>query len=153
MTRTIPCPKGEVPTIQAQADALEKEFRDFSDWTERYEHIIELGQALDPLPEELRRPEFEVPGCQSQVWLVCERADDGRLCFHGHSDSLIVRGLLAVLIRLCDRQRPEDILAWDLAFLETIGLQQHLTPSRTNGFVAMWRKIQECAARAAGREP
>ena len=117
-----------------------EEFSFFDGWMERYEYIIELGRNLDGLAEEHRTDAYKVPGCQSQVWFMAERAD-GLVHFRADSDAMIVRGLIALLLRVYSDRRPEEILATPPDFFETIELGSHLSGSRANGLHAMVRRI------------
>jgi len=120
---------------EVQQDLIE-EFEFLDDWMDRYKHIIDLGKTLPQFPEEWMTDEFKVRGCQSQVWLVPEHKD-GRLTFHAASDAAIVSGLIAILLKLYSNRTPEEILATPPSFIEGIGLDEHLSPSRSNGLHAM----------------
>ncbi|MEM9425559.1 MAG: SufE family protein [Pseudomonadota bacterium] len=123
------------------------------DWEDRYRHVIELGKAMDPLPESQRIPATKVDGCASQVWLVPEisgQGSDAVFTFHGDSDAMIVRGLIAVLIALYDGLQVDDVLAVDApAELARLGLNDHLSAQRSNGLRAMIQRIRDIAAAAA----
>ncbi|MEO7323642.1 MAG: SufE family protein [Dokdonella sp.] len=139
---------------QAQA-AIAEEFAFFGDWTERYQYLIDLGRKLAPFPEALKTDEFKVHGCQSQVWLV-PGGDANRLDFQAISDSSIVSGLIALLLRVYSGRSAQEILATEPRFIETIGLAKHLSPTRSNGLSAMLATIKQYAnaarsAAAAGR--
>lgn len=122
------------------------------DWEDRYRHVIEMGKAMDPLPESQRIPATKVDGCASQVWLVPEISGQGAgatFTFRGDSDAMIVRGLIAVLIALYDGLRVEDVLAVDApAELGRLGLNDHLSAQRSNGLRAMIQRIRDIAAAA-----
>ena len=120
---------------EVQQDLIE-EFEFLDDWMDRYKHIIDLGKTLPEFPEEWMTDEFKVRGCQSQVWLVPEHKD-GLLTFHAASDAAIVSGLIAILLKLYSNRTPEEILATPPSFIEGIGLDEHLSPSRSNGLHAM----------------
>ncbi|MBA8888873.1 cysteine desulfuration protein SufE [Dokdonella fugitiva] len=128
---------------QAQA-AIAEEFAFFGDWTERYQYLIDLGRKLPPFPEALQREEFKVSGCQSQVWLV-PSGDAQRLDFQAISDSSIVSGLIALLLRVYSGRAAAEILATEPRFIETIGLARHLSPTRSNGLAAMLAKVKQYA--------
>lgn len=128
-------------------DAIIEEFSFFGDWSERYQYLIDLGRKLAPLPDALRNEQFKVVGCQSQVWLV-PSGDARHMEFRANSDSAIVSGLIALLLRVYSGRSAEQILATDADFITRIGLAQHLSPSRSNGLAAMLAKIKE-HARAA----
>ncbi len=123
-------------SIQEAQQELIEEFEFLDDWMDRYKHIIDLGKSLPPFPEDWMTDEFKVRGCQSQVWLVPEYKD-GRLTFHAMSDAAIVSGLIAILLKLYSDRTPEEILATPPSFIEGIGLDEHLSPSRSNGLHAM----------------
>ena len=113
------------------------------DWEERYRYIIELGQALPPLAPEERSADNRVHGCVSQVWLVSER-DGDTLRYRGESDAMIVRGLVAILVALYSGRPPEEIAETDaIALFDGLGLREHLSTQRSNGLVAMVRRIRE----------
>ncbi len=128
----------------AKQDIIE-EFGFFDSWTERYEYIVELGRKLPDLPEAYRTDTYKVPGCQSQVWFVA-RNEDGRIHFEADSDAMIVRGLIALLLRIYSGRQPEEILATSPQFFDRIELGSHLSGSRANGLHAMVRRIQGYAA-------
>lgn len=119
----------------------------FEDWTERYEYIISLGRHLPPLPEEYRKPENLIKGCQSQVWVGTE-VQDGKLIIHADSDSLITKGLIALFIRLLSGLTPEEVLAADMKRLDASGLREHLASTRANALTTMADTIRRHAAAA-----
>src|SRR5574337_1785874 len=119
-------------SAQAAQDAIAEEFAFFGDWTERYQYLIDLGRKLPPFPDELKRDEFKVSGCQSQVWLV-PGGDAQRLTFQAISDSAIVSGLIALLLRVYSGRSAQEILATEPRYIAEIGLAQHLSPTRSNG--------------------
>lgn len=123
-------------SIEEVQNELVEEFQFLDDWMDRYRHIIDLGKLLPPFPEEWMNDVYKVKGCQSQVWLKPETID-GRLKFHAASDAAIVSGLIAILLRLYSDRTPEEILATPPSFIEGIGLDEHLSPSRSNGLHAM----------------
>jgi cysteine desulfuration protein SufE len=127
----------------AQA-AIIDEFSFFSDWTERYQYLIDLGRKLPPFPEALRTEENKVHGCQSQVWLVAS-GDRNRLHFEAASDSAIVSGLIALLLRVYSDRPAQEIVDTQPRFIEALGLARHLSPTRNNGLAAMFKTIQEHA--------
>lgn len=127
-------------------EELQENFSFLDDWEDRYRYVIELGRELEPMDDGLKTPETKVEGCTSQVWFVRTKNDNGTLHFIGDSDAHIVRGLIAVLFILFGDKSPEDILAIDArAALGELGLDQHLSPSRTNGLFAMVGRIQDFA--------
>ena len=136
------------PTDIAGALAeLEDEFELLGDWEERYRHIIELGRELEPLSEAEHDEANKVRGCASQVWLVNEPGPAGAVHYRGDSDAHIVRGLIAILLRLFSGRRPGDILAFDApAAFERLGLTGALSAQRSNGLFAMTERIRKDAA-------
>ncbi|MGJ3230300.1 MAG: SufE family protein [Oceanicaulis sp.] len=136
-------------STQDDIDALVDEFEFLGDWEERYRYLIELGQAMDPLPEAERTEASKVQGCVSQVWVVIDQ-DGERLALRGDSDAHIVKGLVALMKRLYDRRTPDEALAIDpKAVLGRIGLAEHLSPQRSNGLASMIARIRaEAEARA-----
>lgn len=139
----------QAPTIDAELDAIEADFALFADWEERYAHVIDLGRALAPLPDAAKTEANRVRGCASQVWLQTRHVD-GRMRFVGDSDAHIVRGLVALVLRLFSDRTPEEILRFDpQAALARLGLDGALSPQRSNGLRAMIERIRrEAAARA-----
>lgn len=122
---------------------LEETFELLGDWEERYRYVIELGRELDPLTDAERTPETKVAGCASQVWLVMEPQPDGRLVWRGDSDAHIVRGLIAILLRLFSGQTPQTVLDFDApAALKRLGLSEALSSQRSNGLTAMLGRIR-----------
>ena len=130
----------------AQA-AIAEEFSFFSDWTERYQYLIDLGRKLPPFPAALQTEASKVQGCQSQVWLVAE-GDRNRLDFQAISDSAIVSGLIALLLRVYSGRSAQQILDTEPSFVEAIGLAQHLSPTRSNGLAAMLKTVKAHARQA-----
>ena len=138
-------------SIDQALDALADEFDLLGDWEERYRHVIDLGRALVPLADAERSADNKVRGCASQVWLVTERGPDGRLSFRGDSDAHIVRGLIAILLRLYSDQTATTILAFDAkAAMERLGLAGALSAQRSNGLYSMVERIRRDAAAAVG---
>ena len=131
-------------TAQQAQDAIVEEFSFFGDWTERYQYLIDLGRKLPPLPEELKTEPNKVQGCQSQVWLVAS-GDKEHLEFRAISDSAIVSGLIALLLRVYSGRSAREILDTEPRFIDTIGLAKHLSPTRSNGLAAMFSAIQDHA--------
>jgi cysteine desulfuration protein SufE len=125
-------------------DAIIDEFSFFGDWTERYQYLIDLGRKLPPFPDEWKTEENKVHGCQSQVWLVAN-GDAKRMEFKATSDSAIVSGLIALLLRVYSGRSAKDIVETSPRFVESIGLQKHLSPTRNNGLSAMFKTIQDYA--------
>ena len=132
------------PTAEAAEAQIAEEFAFFGDWTERYQYLIDLGRKLPPFPEALKTDAYKVTGCQSQVWLV-PSGDAHRLEFQATSDSAIVSGLIALLLRVYSGRPASEILATEPTFIETIGLAKHLSPTRSNGLAAMLAAIKQHA--------
>jgi len=131
----------QIKNTQIKIDTLKNEFEKFSNWEEKYNHIIKMGKSLEPLSEEFKNPELLVKGCQSQVWLKPDLNSDGKIDFKGESDSIIVQGLLALILSVYSGESPETILSTPPQFLEDLGLKKHLTPNRANGVYAMVKQI------------
>lgn len=132
---------------EVQQDLID-EFEFLDDWMDRYRHIIDLGQRLEDFPEEWMTDEFKVRGCQSQVWLVPEHKD-GLIIFHAASDAAIVSGLIAILLRIYSNRTPAEILETPPSFIEGLGLDEHLSPSRANGLHSMVQTMLKHAQAAA----
>lgn len=131
---------------QAQLDIAE-EFAFFSDWSERYQYLIDLGKQLPPFPEECKTEEHRVHGCQSMVWLVPD-GDSEKMHFTATSDSAIVSGLIALVLRVYSDRPAAEILATEPEFVQSIGLAKHLSPTRSNGLTAMLAKLKGYATQA-----
>ena len=130
---------------QAQAELVE-EFSFFDNWMDRYQYLIDLGRGLPPFPKEAMTEENKLQGCQSQVWIIASDRD-GRIEFQATSDAAIVSGLIAVLLRIYSGRKAEEILNTPVEFASKIGLDQHLSPTRSNGLAAMLKAIRGFAAR------
>jgi cysteine desulfuration protein SufE len=117
------------------------EFQSFSDWEERYKHLISMGKALAPMADEHHVETNKVKGCQSQVWLFAE-LKDGKIHYSGDSDAAIVKGIVALLLKIYSDREPDEILKLDQNFVEEIGLKQQLSMSRANGLSAMMKQMQ-----------
>jgi cysteine desulfuration protein SufE len=137
-------------TIDAAQSAIAEEFAFFGDWTERYQYLIDLGRKLPPFPDALKTDAYKVTGCQSQVWLV-PSGGANRLEFQAISDSAIVSGLIALLLRVYSGRSASEILATEPTFVEAIGLAKHLSPTRSNGLAAMLAAIKQHARGALGQ--
>lgn len=149
-------PAGKVDVALASLADIRSDFEVLDDWEDRYRYVIELGRALEPLPDALHTESNKVRGCASQVWLftTVEPAGDGppRLRFQGDSDAHIVRGLIAILFAIYDGKAADEILATDAqAVFAELGLTEHLTPQRSNGLVSMVARIQADARAATGQ--
>jgi len=132
---------------QAQSELIE-EFQFFDDWMDRYQYIIDLGRRLPEFPEEEKTDANKIRGCQSQVWFLAAMNDD-RLHFQAISDAAIVSGLIAVLLRIYNDRKPQDILDTPVDFVTALKLEQHLSPTRSNGLASMLQAIQAFAGEAA----
>jgi cysteine desulfuration protein SufE len=128
-------------TTEEIENEIVDEFSFFEDWQDKYEYLIELGKKLNELPADEHKDENKVKGCQSSVWLV-SNFDDGRIFFRADSDSTIVKGLIALLVRVLSGQTPEAILNTKLEFIDKIGLRQHLAQTRSNGLAAMIKQMK-----------
>ena len=132
-------------TIKEKEDELVGQFADIDDWMDRYAYIIDLGNALEPLPESLKTPDRLIEGCQSRVWLDAEKTADGKVVYSADSDAIIVKGIISMLIDVLSGHTPDEILADDLSFIERIGLAEHLSPTRSNGLLAMIKQMRAYA--------
>lgn len=128
--------------IQEKQQEVIEEFAMFSDWMEKYEHIIELGKDLVLIPEDQRTDENLIKGCQSRVWLHAEKNEGGKIQFSADSDAIITKGLVALVIRILNDEKPEDIVGADLYFIKEIGLGEHLSPTRSNGLASMIKQMK-----------
>ena len=128
-------------TINEIQDEVIEEFEGFSDWMDRYQLLIDLGNELDVLNEKYKTESNLIDGCQSRVWLQCDYTD-GKLVFTADSDALIVKGIIALLIRVINNHTPQEILDADLYFIDKIGLKEHLSPTRSNGLLAMVKQVR-----------
>jgi cysteine desulfuration protein SufE len=122
-------------------DEIVEDFGLFDDWTEKYQYIIELGQKMEAFPENERTEQNKIRGCQSNVWMVAENRN-GRIVYKADSDSSIVKGLAAMLVKVLSGQRAEEIVNADLKFIDDIGLSQHLAQTRANGLAAMVKQMK-----------
>lgn len=128
-------------TINEIQDEIIEEFSGLDDWMDRYSFIIELGNAVEPIEEKYRTPEYLIEGCQSRVWMVAEQVD-GQVNFRADSDAIIVKGIISLLVRVLSGHTPQEILDADLYFIRQVGLQEHLSPTRSNGLVAMVKQMR-----------
>lgn len=131
-------------TINEIQDEVIEEFADFDDWMDKYQMLIDLGNDLGTLDEKYKTEQNLIDGCQSRVWLQCDYVD-GKLVFSAESDALIVKGIIALLIRVISGHTPEEIRDAGLYFIEKIGLKDHLSPTRSNGLLAMVKQIKAYA--------
>ena len=128
-------------TINEIQDAVIEEFSSFDDWMDKYQMLIDLGNELAPLDEKYKTESNLIDGCQSRVWLQADYAD-GLVSFQAESDALIVKGIVALLIRVLSDHTPQEILDSDLYFIDRIGLRDHLSPTRSNGLLAMVKQMR-----------
>ena len=128
-------------TIDELQDEVIAEFSDFTDWMDKYQLLIDLGNELEPLDEKYKNESNLINGCQSRVWIQADY-HDGLVYFTAESDALIVKGLIALLLRVLSGHTPQEILDADLYFIEQIGLKDHLSPTRSNGLLAMVKQIK-----------
>ena len=131
--------------IEARQQELIETFEMFSDWMEKYEHLIDLGKGLEPLAETDRVDENLIKGCQSRVWLALKSNEGGRLHFTADSDAIITKGLVALTLNLLSNAPAELIATANLHSLQTIGLHEHLSPTRSNGLTSMVQQIKLAA--------
>jgi len=128
-------------TINEVQDEIVEEFSVFDDWMDKYALLIELGNSLGKLDDKYKLENNLIEGCQSRVWLQSEYVD-GRIIFHAESDAVIVKGMIALLIRLLSNRTPDEIINADLYFIDKIGLKEHLSPTRSNGLVSMVKQMK-----------
>ena len=128
-------------TINETQDEIIEEFCEVDDWVDRYQLLIDLGEEQQPLPASEKTEQNLIDGCQSRVWLVCDE-HDGLLDFRAESDALIVKGIVTLLIRVVTHHTPQEILDADLYFIDRIGLTEHLSPTRSNGLLAMIKQVR-----------
>ena len=128
-------------TINEIQDEIIEEFDMLEEWLDRYQLIIDYAKTLPPFPEEYRTKQNLIDGCQSQVWFTAS-LQDGRIVYQADSDAILVKGIAALLLRVLNNQTPKDITEADLYFIQQIGLQEHLSPTRSNGLNAMLRQMK-----------
>ena len=141
----------KMETINELQDEVIEEFSDFDDWMDKYQLLIDLGSEQEPLPEEYKTDENLIDGCQSRVWLQADYKD-GLLTFRAESDALIVKGIVALLVRVLSGHTPQEILDADLYFIDRIGLKEHLSPTRSNGLLAMLKQMKMYALAFKAKE-
>lgn len=127
--------------IKTRQDEIIEEFSIFDDWMDKYNYLIELSRELPPIDPKYKTNQYLIEGCQSKVWLNAE-IENGLLKFSADSDAIITKGIVALLIRVMNNQKPEDIMNIDLYFIDKIGLQQNLSPTRSNGLLAMVKQMR-----------
>ncbi|MGM9838045.1 MAG: SufE family protein [Paludibacteraceae bacterium] len=122
-------------------DEIIEEFSSFDDWMDRYSLLIEYGNGLEPLPEDKRTEQNLIDGCQSKVWFTASM-EDGKVIYRGDSDAILVKGIVALLIQVLSGHTPKEIVDADLYFIDRINLREHLSPTRSNGLVAMLKQMR-----------
>lgn len=128
-------------TINEIQDEIVEEFSDFDDWMDKYQLLIDLGSEQEPIDEKYKNEQNLIDGCQSRVWLQTDLVD-GKIIFQAESDALIVKGIVTLLIKVLSGHTPDEILNADLYFIEKIGLKEHLSPTRSNGLLAMIKQMR-----------
>ncbi|MBR6639676.1 MAG: SufE family protein [Muribaculaceae bacterium] len=128
-------------TINQIQDEIVDEFSDIEDWMDRYAYIIDLGNALPAIDEKYKTPAHIIEGCQSRVWLNAEMVGN-KVVYAADSDAIIVKGIISLLIKVLSEHTPDEILNAELYFIDKIGLSEHLSPTRSNGLVAMVKQIR-----------
>ena len=144
MTFSHVCHIKHMKEINELQDEVIEEFSDFEDWMDKYQLLIDLGNEQEPLDDKYKTESNLIDGCQSRVWLQADYKD-GALWFTAESDALIVKGIVALLIRVLSGHTPQEILDADLYFIDRIGLREHLSPTRSNGLLAMVKPIKAYA--------
>ena len=137
-------------TINEIQDEIIEEFNAFDDWMDKYSLIIDMGNNLTPLDEQYKTNQNLIEGCQSRVWITAQMKD-GKVHFEGESDAIIVKGIVSLLFKVLNNQTPNDILNNELYFIKEIGLQEHLSPTRSNGLVSMLKQMKLFAATFAAK--
>lgn len=132
-------------TIEQQQQEIIDEFSEVDDWLDRYAMIIDMGNALPPIDESLKTPDHLIEGCQSRVWLNGKLNDKGEIEFTADSDAIIVKGIIALLIKVLNGHTPDEITGADLHFINDIGLGENLSPTRSNGLLAMLKQMRAYA--------
>lgn len=129
-------------TIEEIQQEVIEDFDGFDDWMDKYQMLIDLGGEQEPLPTQYKVESNLIDGCQSRVWLQADLTEDGLVHFQAESDALIVKGIVTLLIRVLSDHTPDEILEADLHFIEDIGLKEHLSPTRSNGLLAMLKQMK-----------
>lgn len=135
-------------TLQQKQQQLIEDFALFDDWEGKYEYLIDLGKNLPLIQPELKTEDRLVKGCQSRVWLNSD-LNNGKLHFTADSDAIITKGIIALLVFVFNEETPADVVSCDMSFIKTIGLQEHLSPTRSNGLVSMINKMKGYALQHA----
>lgn len=129
-------------TINELQDEVIEEFSNFDDWMDKYQLLIDLGNEQEPLAPQYKTEQNLIDGCQSRVWLQSDLTDDGKIIFQAESDALIVKGIITLLIKVVSGHTPDEILDSELYFIKKIGLKEHLSPTRSNGLLAMVKQMR-----------
>lgn len=129
-------------TINEKQDEIIEEFSGLDDWMDRYGMIIDMGNTLPPIDEKFKTPEHLIEGCQSRVWVNAELSPEGKVVFTADSDAIIVKGIISMLVDVLSGHTPQEILDSDLYFIDRVGLSEHLSPTRSNGLLAMVKQMR-----------
>ena len=129
-------------TINEKQDEIIEEFSGLDDWMDRYGMIIDMGNSLPPIDEKFKTPEHLIEGCQSRVWVNAELSPEGKVVFTADSDAIIVKGIISMLVDVLSGHTPQEILDSDLYFIARVGLSEHLSPTRSNGLLAMVKQMR-----------
>jgi len=128
-------------TIEESQQEIIDEFGEFDDWMDRYQLLIDMGKDMEPLPAEYKTESNLIDGCQSRLWLQADLVD-GNIIYQAESEALIVKGIVALMIRVLSGHTPDEILSADLHFIDDIGLRDHLSPTRSNGLLSMLKQMK-----------
>jgi cysteine desulfuration protein SufE len=128
-------------SIAGKEKEITEEFALFTDWTEKYEYLIDLGKDLPLIDGQYKTEDYRIVGCQSQVWLHAKN-ENGKIVYTADSDAIITKGIIGLLVRVLSNEKPEDIVKADLSFIDQIGLKEHLSPTRSNGLVSMIKQMK-----------
>ncbi|HOD26392.1 MAG TPA: SufE family protein [Bacteroidales bacterium] len=131
-------------SIDEVQDDIIQAFDEIEDWMDKYQLLIDMGNSLSPLDEQYKKPQYLIEGCQSRVWIHADYKE-GKVFFEAESDTVIVKGLVYLLLKVFSGRTPDEILDTNLYFIERIGLKEHLSPTRSNGFAAMLKQIRNYA--------
>ena len=129
-------------TINEKQDEIIEEFSGLDDWMDRYGMILDRGHSLPPIDEKFKTPEHLIEGCQSRVWVNAELSPEGKVVFTADSDAIIVKGIISMLVDVLSGHTPQEILDSDLYFIDRVGLSEHLSPTRSNGLLAMVKQMR-----------
>ncbi len=132
-------------TIQEIKQQILDDFAVFDDWMQKYEYLIDMGKSLEPLDDKYKTDENLILGCQSRAWVIAEQGPDGRIYYKGDGEAVISKGMLALIFRVVNGQKPEDILSEDFGFINDLGLVENLSPTRAYGLESMIKRVKELA--------